>query len=115
MIGIIPAATNREASQTWIESPIYDSAFFLAAPILGAVYLLAALRAPYLKIIPGVFFTVGMAHYLSTFSFYFGDDNRTHYRSHFLAFFVGPAALIAAAGILRVTPLLPLLLAIIFL
>jgi hypothetical protein len=104
-----------ESQQTWIESPLYDSLFFMAAPILGALYVLASWRAPQLRIIPGIFFTVGMAHYLSTFSFYFGDDNRANYRSNLLAFFVGPVALIAAAGLMRLGPLLPLLLTIIYL
>ncbi|HMC22726.1 MAG TPA: hypothetical protein VKL19_12820 [Thermoanaerobaculia bacterium] len=104
-----------DQQDTWIESPLYDSMFFIAAPILGALYLFASLRAPHLRIIPGVFFTVGMAHYLSTFSFYFGDDNRANYRSNILAFFLGPAALLVAAGIMRLSPLLPLLLTIIYL
>jgi hypothetical protein len=103
------------SQQAWIESPLYDSLFFMAAPILGALYVLATLRLPHLRIIPGIFFTVGMAHYLSTFSFYFGDDNRANYRSNLLAFFVGPIALIAAAGLMRIGPLLPLLLTIIYL
>jgi len=111
----IPSVARRSPNDTWIESPLYDSLFFIAAPVLGALYLLALLRAPHLKIIPGVFFTVGMAHYLSTFSFYFGDDNRANYKSNALAFFVGPAALIVAAGLMRLGPLLPLLLTIIYL
>jgi len=99
----------------WIESPLYDSLFFVAAPVLGALYLLAYLAAPHLRIIPGIFFTVGMAHYLSTFTFYLGDDNRAHYRSHAAAFFAGPVALLIAAGLMRFGPLLPILLTIIYL
>jgi hypothetical protein len=114
MTDVAPIAKG-DKNDTWIESPLYDSMFFIAAPILGALYLLASLRAPHLRIIPGVFFTVGMAHYLSTFSFYFGDDNRANYRSNILAFFIGPAALLVAAGIMRISPLLPLLLIVIYL
>ncbi|MDQ6801192.1 MAG: hypothetical protein M3041_10180 [Acidobacteriota bacterium] len=106
---------KRDANDTWIESPLFDSVLFMCAPLLGALYALAWLRAPYLKIIPGLFFTVGMGHYLSTFSFYLGDDNRAHYRSHLIAFFVGPLALLTAAALMRFGPLLPLLLTIIYL
>lgn len=106
---------SRVARARWIESPLYDSLLFAAAPLLGGVYLIAYLRAPQLKIIPGVFFTVGMAHYLSTFSFYLGDDNRAHYRSHTVAFFLGPVALLIAAGLMRFGPLLPVLLTVIYL
>jgi hypothetical protein len=109
------AIAKRDPNDTWIESPFFDSVLFMAAPILGALYAFAWLRAPYLKIIPGIFFTVGMAHYLSTFSFYLGDDNRAHYRSHLVAFFVGPLALLAAAALMRFGPFLPLLLTIIYL
>ena len=111
MIRISAMASN----QKWIQSPLYDSLFFTAAPVLGGVYLFAALRAPHLRIIPGIFFVVGMAHYLSTFSFYFGDDNRANYRSQAIAFFVGPAALLIAAGLMRFGPLLPVLLTVIYL
>jgi hypothetical protein len=109
------AIAPHHAKDAWIEAPLFDSLLFTAAPILGTLYLLAYLRAPHLKIIPGIFFTVGMAHYLSTFSFYLGDDNRAHYRSHWVAFFIGPAALLVAAGMMRLTPLLPLLLTVIYL
>jgi len=101
--------------QKWIESPLYDSLFFIAAPLIGGLYLLTSLRFPHLRIIPGIFFTVGLAHYLSTFTFYLGDDNRAHYRSHLGAFLAGPIALLVAAGLLRFGPLLPVLLTIIYL
>lgn len=99
----------------WIESPLYDSLFFMAAPLLGALYLVAYHSAPALRIIPGVFFAVGMAHYLSTFSFYFGDDNRAEYRSHWIAFFVAPLLIIAAVALMRFGPLLSVLLTTIYL
>ncbi|HKB78850.1 MAG TPA: hypothetical protein VKH35_03960 [Thermoanaerobaculia bacterium] len=110
-----PLTANGARRTAWIESPLYDSLFFLAAPLLGALYLLASLYAPHLKIIPGIFFTIGMAHYLSTFSFYLGDDNRADYRSHLMAFLIGPIALLTAAGLMRISPLLPLLLSVIYL
>ncbi len=109
-----PAALG-PSREMWIESPLYDSLFFVAAPILGGAYLLAALYAPYLRIVPGVFFVVGMAHYLSTFTFYLGDDNRAHYRSNVVAFFVAPVALLLAAGLMRFGSFLPILLATIYL
>jgi hypothetical protein len=63
----------------WIESPFYDLSLFTLSPIAGL--LLIALErgmrlGPHVGVL-AVYF-VGIPHYLSTFTFYLGDQNRTH-------------------------------------
>ena len=53
------------------------------------------LQIPVLAI--GGFLTLAFAHYFSTLTFYFWDENRQYYRDRWLAFFVGPILLAAAA------------------
>jgi hypothetical protein len=48
-------------------------------------------------------YLVAIPHYVSSFSFYLGDENLAHYRTRRLAFFVGPALIVFAVLLLRIT------------
>jgi hypothetical protein len=76
----------------WIHSPAFDIALLifvplLTLPIIAGIYL----NLPLLAIGGGL--TLAFAHYFSTVSFYFWDDNRDYHRTRWVAFFVGPIIL----------------------
>lgn len=98
----------------WIESAWFDVVFFMLAPLSGLVFLLFSYYQPTRYLTAGVFFAVGMAHYLSTFSFFLGDDNFHHYRAHAAAFFGGPLLILLLAGYSRFFVGLPVLLSAIY-
>jgi hypothetical protein len=80
----------------WIQSPGFDALLLIFAPlvtlpIMAGIYL----QIPVLAI--GGFLTLAFAHYFSTLTFYFWDENREYYRARWLAFFVGPILLAAGA------------------
>ena len=85
----------RTEASGWIESPGFDLVFLVFAPlvtlpIMAAIYL----QIPALVIIGGL--TLGFAHYSSTLSFYFWDENRDYLRKRWLAFYAGPIIILAA-------------------
>ncbi len=99
----------------WIESPFYDLAFFAAAPLIGLVFLLLLYGHRGSRFLLFGFFIVGMAHYVSTFSFYLPDENLKHYKSRAFAFFAGPLLILGIVAALRFGAGLNLLLSTIFL
>jgi len=84
---------ERLSSSGWIHSPLFDSAFLILVPLL-TLPLIAGIyfRIPVLAITAGV--TLAFAHYFSTVSFYFWEENRQYHRTRWLAFFVGPVAIV---------------------
>jgi len=87
----------------WIESPFYDLSLFTLSPIAGllVIALERGMRlGPHVGVL-AVYF-VGIPHYLSTFTFYLGDQNRSHYRARWVAFFLGPLIIFASVFALRV-------------
>jgi hypothetical protein len=86
----------------WIESPAFDLAFFTFSPLVGLVIIILSLSIPHGLLIPvAASFLLGMPHYLSTFTFYLGDENRAHYLSRPFAFVVAPLAIVGAIVALR--------------
>ena len=89
--GALPAA------DVWIHSPIFDLGFFILSPLAGLAVILASFHPPL-----GLWFAfvaaylLGVPHYLSSFTFYLGEENLTYYWSRRAAFFLGPL-LIAVA------------------
>jgi hypothetical protein len=88
-----PAADR--AGSPWIESPAFDLAFFVLAPLSG---ILMGLLAPAGRSLFVLFIgsALGIPHYVSTFSFYFWDENRAYRRAHWLEFVALPLGLVAA-------------------
>jgi len=75
----------------WIESSGYDLALLVFSPCAGLIFALLnqTTRFGNLAGILVLYF-LGIPHYLSTFTFYFGDQNRDQYRLRWTAFFLGP-------------------------
>lgn len=100
-----PASTvgDSPVCRGWIEKPSYDLALFTLAPLAGVAVILANYYVPggyRLGIVAT--FLVAIPHYLSSFSFYLGDDNLEYYRTRRLAFFAGPVIIFGAVLLLRV-------------
>src|SRR5262245_32118248 len=93
----------------WIQSAFYDVTLLLLAPLVGLPFLLAPPHvAPRLGLILcGV---LGFPHYLSTFAFYFWDENHAYHREHWQGYFAGPALIALAFGALVFVDQPPLLL-----
>jgi hypothetical protein len=85
------------AQAGWIESRGFDLALFTLSPLSGLVVVLASAATPWGRYLAAaaVYF-VAIPHYLSTFTFYLGDDTRAYYRQRWAAFFVGPIVCVAA-------------------
>jgi len=84
---------RRPAPHEWIASPGFDLAFFILAPLVTLPLVYGALHVHNAFALVG--FVLAFAHYLSSFSFYFWDENRGRHRQRWLAFFAGPALITA--------------------
>ncbi len=86
---------RRLSANPWIVSPAFDVFLLIFAP-LATLPIMAGLyfRIPILAIGGGM--TLAFAHYSSSLSFYFWDENRDYHRKRWLAFFAGPVLLGAA-------------------
>ncbi len=87
-------------SRRWIESPSYDLAFFVLSPLLTLPIVFASLYG--IRWLPALGFLLAFAHYLSTLTFYFWDENRARHRERWLAFFGGPVIITAVFSLLAV-------------
>lgn len=99
MTASVPAAPALPATfdvprGSWIQSPAYDLAFFVLAPLLTLPLVLGILQGATRLTLIG--FVLAFAHYLSTFSFFFWDENQPYHRARWLAFFGGPVVIAAA-------------------
>jgi hypothetical protein len=98
----------REAHQIpngWIQSPLFDLGLFTLSPLAGFAVILPTLLSPgniHITIAAATYL-VAIPHYVSSFSFYLGDENLTYYRTRRLAFFVGPVLILLAVIGLRLT------------
>ncbi len=95
-VPIAGAGSVDHATRGWIHSRSTDLALFILSPLSGVAVVLAALYLPWGAYVAmaSVYF-VAIPHYLSTFTFYFGDENLAYYRTRWIAFFVGPLVCIA--------------------
>src|SRR5262245_32173862 len=83
----------RIESSGWIHSPLFDGAFLILVPLLTLPIIVGIyFRIPLLAITAGVM--LAFAHYFSTVSFYFWQENREYHRARWVAFFAGPVIIV---------------------
>src|SRR6266550_3645377 len=88
----------------WIQSPLFDLSLFTLSPLAGLLVILPVLVSPKgLRVFIAATYLIAIPHYVSSFSFYLGDENLAYYRTRRLAFFVGPALIFIAVMALRLT------------
>jgi hypothetical protein len=88
----------------WIQSPLFDLSLFTLSPLAGLFVILPALVSPKgLQVFIAATYLIAIPHYVSSFSFYLGDENLAYYRTRRLAFFVGPVLIFIAVMVLRLT------------
>jgi hypothetical protein len=97
-----PDTTAVLPARGWIQSPGYDLLLFTLSPVAGLLVIWADLRLPGgAYVVAAATYLVAIPHYMSSFTFYLGDENLAHYRTRWVAFFVGPALIIAGVVGLR--------------
>ena len=89
------------ARRVWIASARYDLPLIILAPLFGLLICAIARVVGETTLLSHGFveaniFVLGMPHYLSTYTFYMGDENLAHYRTRKLAFFIGPVLVVFA-------------------
>src|SRR5437016_10174409 len=90
----------------WIQSPLFDLSLFTLSPLAGLLVILPVLVSPKgLRVFIAATYLIAIPHYVSSFSFYLGDENLSYYRTRRLAFFVGPVLIFIAVMAFRVTKL----------
>jgi hypothetical protein len=112
------APTSTAAHRGWIESPAFDLPCFVLSPLWGLLFLAVVLAVPgsvALVVQAAVFYFVAVPHYMSTYTFYFGDENLRYFRTRWLAFFGGPAVISASVLLLWVLGFPPVIQAAVFL
>jgi hypothetical protein len=86
----------------WIHSPAFDLAFFILSPLAG--FALAALGVHYALALPAAIFVgsylLGIPHYLASFAFYLGDENRAYTKQFWGLFYAGPILICASVAAL---------------
>jgi len=91
-------------SRGWIGSPKFDLSLFILSPLAGLVVILPALASPAgLRVWLVATYLIAIPHYVSSFSFYLGDDNLAYYRTRRMAFFVAPFLIFFIVMGLRLT------------
>lgn len=88
--------------QGWIKSPAYDLPMFTLAPMAGLLVIAAEAIPGGQRITILATFLVAIPHYMSSFTFYLGDDNLSYYKQRWVAFFVGPIMIFAIVAGLRI-------------
>ncbi|HYY72280.1 MAG TPA: hypothetical protein VE778_01680 [Candidatus Bathyarchaeia archaeon] len=93
-----------QGKRGWIESPLFDLSLFTLSPIAGLLVILPVLASPRgLHVFIAATYLIAIPHYLSSFSFYLGDENLAYYRTRRIAFFVGPVLILIGVMALRLT------------
>jgi hypothetical protein len=66
----------------WIESPLFDLSLFTLSPLAGFLVILPVLVSPKgLHVFIAATYLIAIPHYVSSFSFYLGDENLAYFRS----------------------------------
>lgn len=94
---VAPSAVPQPRA-SWIESPAFDLTFFILAPVLALPLILASSLG--LGFAGIVAFVLALSHYLSSFSFFFWDENQARHRARWLAFFAGPVVIVVSFWLL---------------
>ncbi|HYS52289.1 MAG TPA: hypothetical protein VER58_00830 [Thermoanaerobaculia bacterium] len=84
----------------WIESAAYDLPLISLAPLLGLLIAALAYAVGEKTLLAAFFveanfFVLGMPHYLSTYVFYFDDENVRYHSTRKFAFYGGPLIVLA--------------------
>ena len=99
-----PASTIVGHQRGWIQSPLFDLSLFTLSPLAGLFVILPALASPKgLHVFIAAIYLIAIPHYVSSFSFYLGDENLAYYRTRRLTFFAGPALIFITVMTLRLT------------
>jgi hypothetical protein len=94
--GLVAHSGSRHGG--WIESPVFDLAFFILSPLAGLALLLVSLDGGNALLTLAAATLIGGPHYLATYSFYFFDDTAAYHRQRWVAYFVIPILIILAVG-----------------
>ena len=100
-----PAPLPRTAPlRLWIQSPAFDLTFFILSPLISLPVLIIAPEGySLLALTFGAL--LGAPHYLSTFVFFFWEENRSQHRAQWAVFFGGPLLIVSTlvlAAVFRV-------------
>jgi|SRR5688572_8904020 len=87
LVQVLPRPEPRPP-RPWVESPAFDLSFFLLAPLVTLPLVFGIMAG--VGRLTTIGFLLAFAHYLSTFAFFFWDDNRAEHRARWVAFFAGP-------------------------
>jgi hypothetical protein len=86
----------------WIQSPKFDLALFTLSPLAGLFVVVPALLSPKgIHVWIAATYLIAIPHYVSSFSFYMGDENLAYYRTRRLTFFFGPLLILLTVIALR--------------
>lgn len=98
------APTGKADQRGWIQSPRFDLALFTLSPLAGLFVVVPALLSPKgIHVWIAATYLIAIPHYVSSFSFYLGDENLAYYRTRRLTFFAGPVLILLAVIALRLT------------
>jgi hypothetical protein len=98
----VRALTPGQSKRGWIQSPLFDLSLFTLSPLAGLFVILPALVSPKgMQVFIAATYLVAIPHYVSSFSFYLGDENLAYYRTRRMAFFIGPVLIFIAVMSLR--------------
>jgi hypothetical protein len=85
----------------WIRSPPFDLSFLILSPVAG--FGLALLAVQHSSAMPAVLFIsaylLAIPHYLASFAFFLGDENREYARRLWFLFYAMPLAICACVAI----------------
>ena len=105
------ALSKTSQSEAWISSPGFDLAVFILSPLAGLALLLAYPIGG-IAVTIAVATLVGGPHYIATYSFYFWDDTSELRRKRWVAYFLGPMAIViavSAVALFHIPAVIPLL------
>lgn len=98
----VRALAPGQSKRGWIQSPLFDLSLFTLSPLAGLFVILSALVSPKgMQVLVAALYLVAIPHYVSSFSFYLGDENLAYYRTRRIAFFIGPVLIFIAVMSLR--------------
>jgi hypothetical protein len=115
---VIPVSPTANVRRGWIESPLFDVSMFVLSPMAGLLFLAVIFAVPPSRafiVVAAAFYFVAVPHYMSTYTFFLGDDYLDHYRSRRLAYFGGPAVIGLSVLVLWVLRFPPVIQAAVFL
>src|SRR2546429_409017 len=90
----------------WVASPLFDLSLFTLSPLAGLLVIVPVLTSAMgMRVFIAATYLIAIPHYVSSFSFYLGDENLAYYRTRRLAFFAGPVLILIGVMALRRTKL----------